>query len=147
MIGKIKSCLKGEKGEVETAIGQPIYLTLFLLIFITFFTLILQNNQHTRYHSVLDDMTRAFLLKPMEEHGGYEPFMWEDFKDELRKRNIDPNKVQLVEATRYPVDRGEPVEVRITSHYEIRALGYIGGPILQRPTPVRRVGVSQRFFR
>jgi len=139
--------VNNEKGEIDIALLEPIKIMIIMVVIITFFTLILQNQQHKNYHSILDDMARAFLLKPMEEGGGLTNDIWQDFQKELIKRNISPEKVTLEDATWYPVDRGEPVEVYINSSYKIRALAYIGGPILDRPTPVRKIGVSQRFFR
>ena len=142
---KILKLLGNNRGEFS-AINEPMKLLFFLITFITFFTFLIQNNQHENYHAILDDMARAYLLKPMEEEGGLTKETLSIFEKELEKKGIR-DKVTLEYATWYPVDRGEPVEVKINSFYEIRALAYIGGPILKRPTPVKKIGVSQQFFR
>lgn len=136
-----------KRGEIDLTLSEPLKLLIFIVLIFTFFSLLLQNRQFDVYHSMLDDMVRTHILKPMEEEGGFKEEMWADFQRELESRGIDRSKVTLVDATRYPVDRGEPVEVVVTSEYEIRALAYIGGPVLNRPTPIRKIGVSQRFFR
>lgn len=137
--------LKNNRGELD-ALNVPMKLLLSFVIFITFFTLLVQNNQHKNYHAILDDMARVYLLKPMEEEGGLTREILSSFEKELEKKGIK-DKVVLEDATWYPVDRGQPVEVKINSYYEVRALAYIGGPVLKRPTPVKKIGVSQQFFR
>lgn len=139
--------INNEKGDIDAAVLDPLKLLIITLVVITLLTLVLQNKQHEKYHALLDEMTRAYLLKPMEEEGGLTNDIWQDFQEQLSNRNISPGKVTLVDATWYPVDRGETIEVYINSSYKVRALAYIGGPILDRPTPVRKVGVSQKFFR
>lgn len=139
--------ISNEKGELDAILLEPLKNLLLILMMITFLTLILQNKQHSNYHAILDEMARAHLLKPMEEEGGLTNDIWQDFQKQLIERNISPEKVTLEDATWYPVDRGEPVEVYINSSYKVRALAYIGGPVLDRPTPVRKIGASQKFFR
>ena len=143
----LKKLVFNKKGEIDFVLTEPMRLLLFVILFVTLFTLVLQNNNHKNYHQILDEMARTHLLKPMEENGGLTDTIWNNFQSELIKRNIPPQKVELIDATWYPIDRGEPVEVIINSSYPIRALAYIGGPKLNRPTMVRKIGVSQRFFR
>lgn len=137
--------LSNNRGEVDV-LNAPMKLLFSIVLFITFFTLLVQNNQHKNYHAMLDEITRVYLIKPMEEEGGLTKSILSTFEKELEKRGIN-DKVKLEDATWYPVDRGQPVEVKINSYYEVRALAYIGGPILKRPTPVKKIGVSQKFFR
>jgi len=149
----IKECkallkyLKNEKGEVGDLALNPYMLLLLIVIFICFFTLLLQYQMYNTYNNLLDELADVYIRKPMEEEGGFKKYMQDEFEDELKARGIDVNKVKLVDATRYPVDRGEPVEVLIESEFEIKALAYIGGPIIKRPVYIREIGVSQKFFR
>lgn len=135
--------LKNKRGEISGAI-QLLFLVFFLMVALN---LLFQNRLFDIYHSNLDELVRVYVLKPMEEQGGFTNEMWASFQDELLKRGIDPNEVILVDATMYPVDRGEPVEISVTSKYRISALAFFGGPVIDRPTPIRKIGVSQRFFR
>lgn len=139
--------LNNERGEVSDLALSPYMLLILIITFITLFAFLLQNQVYNKYNSLLEELADVYIRKPMEEEGGFLQYMQNDFEDQLEARGIDVNKVKIVDATRYPVDRGEPVEVFIKSEYEIKALSYIGGPIIKRPVYVRKIGVSQKFFR
>lgn len=139
--------LKNNKGEIDSALINPYMLLIIVVMFITFFTLLLQFQLYNRYNNLLDELADVYIRKPMEEEGGFKKYMQDEFEKELETRGIDVSKVKIVDVTKYPVDRGEPVEVLIESEYEIRALAYIGGPKLNRPVSIRKIGVSQMFFR
>lgn len=139
--------LNNERGEVSDLALSPYMLLILIITFITLFAFLLQNQVYNKYNGLLEELADVYIRKPMEEEGGFLQYMQNDFEDQLEARGIDVNKVKIVDATRYPVDRGEPVEVFIKSEYEIKALSYIGGPIIKRPVYVRKIGVSQKFFR
>ena len=146
--------LTNEKGSMESALINPYMLLLIIVVIITFITLIMQFQLFNDYSNVLDEIADNYLRKPMEENGGINNSIRNGFKNELNKRGIDyieggtvsPNKVKIEYATDY-ADWGYPIEVIITSEYEVRALAYIGGPILKRPVRIKKIGVSQMFFR
>ena len=143
----MRKILKNNKGEIMPTFMSPVMWIIVIVAFITFFTLLLQFQLYNRYNNVLDELADVYIRKPMEEEGGFREHMRVAFENKLREKQIDVNKVKITDVTRYPVDRGEPVEVVIESEYEIRALAYIGGPIINRPVYVKKIGVSQMFFR
>lgn len=135
------------RGEVDSALVNPMLLIIFITMSITMFTLYLQMNAFNEHYNKLTELADQVIRKPMEEEGGFRNSMWNEFTSILDEKGIDSSKFHLESATYYPVDRGEPVEVIIKSEYEIRALAYMGGPVMKRPILIKRIGVSQEFFR
>lgn len=147
-------CINNERGSLESALINPFMLLLLIVVIITFVTLIMQLQLFNEYCNVIDELADTCLRKPMEEAGGIKNSMRVEFKNELAGRGIgyidsgmiSPKKVKIEYATDY-ADWGYPIEVVVQSEYEIRALAYIGGPVLKRPVRIKKIGVSQMFFR